>query len=393
MGCRFSCFIVGSRLFAFALVASLLAFAVLASAMNVKRAYAADDLWYVGEGASQNTYVKYQIQEFYTADRQPFIMTIYFKEKDADGNWIAPTWVEYNNHVYEGTLKLGSNLARLAGGDGVPSEMNPFLGGYDRSLQWLEAFTPQEQPKSLDDSSWGKPACSGCEEIKPMGKEAVDVPAGTYNTTLVGWNMGQVENKIWIVNEFPYPVKAQTYGNATTGVPPTQFMFDLVETGTGEPVIKSTSDIPKSPLEKQTGSGNYWIRLDWDSDISSNTETSFGITFTDKTHFPLQDVQYDLTVQDANGKVVQLKNKKTDVTGIDTVLVRFNGTGPATISVKINTVEGQAIGQIESADFSVVVVPEFSPSAAIVAAVLISVVVLVARTRLASLFGDKNSPL
>jgi len=382
---------MASRFFAFALVASLV-FAALAAAMNI-RAYAADDLWYIGEGVSQNMYVKYQIQEFYTADRQPFMMTIYFKEKDPDGNWIAPTWVEYNDHVYEGTLKLGSNLARLAGGDGVPSEMNQFLGGYDRSLQWLEAFTQQEQPKSLGASSWGKPACSGCDEIKPIGKEAVTVPAGTYNTTLVGWNMRQVENKLWIANEFPYPVKAQTYGNATTGVPPTQFMFDLIETGTGEPVIKIASDIPKSPLERQTDSGNYWIRLDWDSDISSNAETAFGITFTDKTHFPLQDVQYDLTVQDTDGKVVHLKNKKTDVTGIDTVPVRFNGTGPAMISVKIDTVEGQAIKQTESADFNVVVVPEFPVSTAIVAAVLISMVILVARAKWTHLLDGKNSPL
>jgi hypothetical protein len=384
------------RFFAFALAALALTFAVLATAMNAKSAYAADDRWYVGEGAKQDTYVKYQIQEFYTADRQPFMMTIYFKEKDADGMWVAPTWIEYDNHVYKGTLKLGSNLARLAGGSGIPGEMNQFLSGYERSLQWLEAFTPQEQPKSLSDPSWGKPACAGCEEIKPLGKESVTVPAGTYDTTVVGWHSGQVDNKIWILNEFPYPVKAQTYANVTTGEPATLFKFDLMETGNGEPqIMTGTDEAPKSPIERQTTSGNYLIKLEWDSDIRPNAETSFGITFTDKTHFPLQDVDYDLTIKDVDGKVIeQLKNKKTDVAGIDAIPVKFNSSGPATISIKINSIEGKTTGQvIESADFGVVVVPEFPVSAAIVAAVVISLAVMITRVRGTGWFGAKDTSL
>jgi hypothetical protein len=384
------------RFSAFVLVASLLAFAVLATAMNAQSAYAADDLWYIGEGVRQNMYVKYQIYDFDAADSRPFMMTIYFKEKDSDGKWVAPTWIEYDNHVYKGTLKLGSNLARLAGGSGIPSEMNQFLGEYDRSLQWLEAFTPQEQPKSLNDPSWGVPACNGCEEIKPLGKEPVTVPAGTYDTTLVGWHMGQVDNKIWILNEFPYPVKAQTYVNVTAGTPPTLFKFDLIETGIGEPPIEAGIDeTPKSPIEKQTTSGNYLIKLEWESDIRPSTETSFGITFTGKNHFPLQDVDYDLTIKDTTGKVIaQLKNKTTDVAGIDAIPVKFNDSGPATISVKINSIEGQTTGRfIESADFGIVVVPEFPVSTALVAAVVVGAVVIMMRTRVTGGFGGKNTLL
>jgi hypothetical protein len=248
----------------------------------------------------------------------------------------------------------------------------------------------------LNDRSWGIPACAGCEEIKPLGKESVTVPAGTYDTTVVGWHMGQVDNKIWILNEFPYPVKAQTYVNVTTGSPPTLFKFDLMETGNGEPPVKAgTDEASKSPIERQTTSGNYWVKLEWDSDIRPNADTSFGITFTDKTHFPLQDVDYDLTIKDADGKVIeQLKNKKTDVAGIDAVPVKFNSSGPATISVKINSIEGKSTGQAgESADFGVVVVPEFPVSAAIVAAAVIALVVMMTRARGTGWFGGKNTPL
>ena len=65
----------------------------IATNFKVKNAYAADNNWYVGEGAKKGMYVKYNLRELDTNNGRPFDMTIYFKEKDDKGNWIAPVFV------------------------------------------------------------------------------------------------------------------------------------------------------------------------------------------------------------------------------------------------------------------------------------------------------------
>ena len=47
----------------------------------------------------------------------------------------------------------------------------------------------------------------------------------------------------------PFPVKAQTYADVTTGNPPIQYAYELKATGTGQPPIPKTQlEIPKPPL-------------------------------------------------------------------------------------------------------------------------------------------------
>ena len=45
----------------------------------------------------------------------------------------------------------------------------------------------------------------------------------------------RVDNNIWIAPNLPYPVKAQTFADVTSGIPPIQYAFDLQATGQGQP--------------------------------------------------------------------------------------------------------------------------------------------------------------
>ena len=359
------------------------AFLSISGITLVAYAQADDDIWFVGEGAKPDMYVKYRIQEYDTNNGQPYDMTIYFQEQQ-DGDWIAPTFVEDQGKVVQGTLKLGNNLAPISGGADIPQEMNVYIGGYRGSLQWLEAFTPQEKPKSLTQTSWGKLACIGCADLKPMGQATVTVPAGTYDTTVVGWDRGQKQHRIWVLNEFPYPVKAETYADVTSGQPPILFKFELLETGTGKPTPpESKEEIPTPPLTKTTGRGSYEVQVDWDpASIEPGQEVNFGLSFFDSTGFPLERVNYDFTITDTNGNVVEeLKNQNAD-DGTAQHQITFENAGAASITVKINAVSGATTGNfVEQAEFNIVVVPEFPVSAAIVAGTVVGLVVLVRRVK------------
>ncbi|HKG87834.1 MAG TPA: hypothetical protein VKA95_05870, partial [Nitrososphaeraceae archaeon] len=95
-----------------------------------KNAYAADNNWYVGEGVKQNMYVKYNIRELDTNNGRPFEMTIWFKEKDDKGNWIAPVFVVDEGKVISGTFRLSALDLTALGTSDIPTEMREYRSAY-----------------------------------------------------------------------------------------------------------------------------------------------------------------------------------------------------------------------------------------------------------------------
>jgi hypothetical protein len=369
----------------FALVTSILLLGTL-SMMN--NAYAQTPVWYPGEGVRQDMYVKYRIEHYDFNQRQPYVMTLYFQQQDQDGNWIVPAYVETNGGVLQGTLKLSDTMSPLLGGE-VPQEMRQFISGYQSSLTWLDAFTTVSAPLSLTAGSWGKIASIGGSEVKPTGTQQVTFEgaqslcgASSCDATLVSWHKG-VDSNVWVVNEFPFPVKAETFADVTTPPAPIQYRFELLETGSGQPAAPTgTAQTSGPPLERTTTDGSH-LTLTWDPvDIQPNSTVNFGLDMRDANNSPLQNVAYDFIVKDANGQTLQEFNDQLSQSGTATHPVTFNSTGPKTITVTINSVASRAAAQIiQATDFNIAVVPEFPVSAVIISAALIGLVVVIMRAK------------
>lgn len=386
---------MASRFLASAVAIMLLGVAFAAPVL-LGKAYAANT-WYVGQGAKQNMYVKYTVQEYDTNQDRPFEMVIYFASQTSDGKWIAPTYVIDQGKVIQANLTLGANLSVLrTGNDNIPSDMNIYLGAYARTLQWLSAFSPQSQPQSLTALSWGKIACIGCGTLDPGGSEKVTVQAGTYDTTVLVNHRGQHDSKLWVNTEMPYPVKALAYADVTQGQPPIQFAFELLDVGTGKPTPPaSTSFVPQPPLSLTTQAGDYKITLDWSpAELQPGTPATFTVHFANVAGAPVSRVNYEFTVKDDKKNTIQdIKDQNSDTSGVGSQQVKFNNTGSYQVTVTINGVAGVPTGEfIEAATFGIVVVPEFPVSIALFLAAIVGVVAVVSRTGFAgSLFG-RNMP-
>jgi hypothetical protein len=378
---------MGSRFLTFTLLTSVLVLGTL-NMMNSAFAQATPE-WYPGEGVKQGMYVKYRIQDYDTNEQQPFTLTLYFQQQDQDGNWIVPAYVEENGRVLQGTLKLSESMSPLAGGE-VPQEMSDFVGGYQNSLLWLDAASSKFEPLSLTAGSWGKIAAIGGQEVKPAGSEQVQFAgaqslcgAPTCDATRITWRKG-VDSNVWVVNEFPFPVKAQTYADVTTPPQPIQYAFELLETGSGQPPAPTgTGQAPQPPLDRTTNDGSHII-LTWNPvDIQSNSTVNFGLEFRDANNSPLPNVAYDFTVKDANGQTIQQLNDQLAQSGTNTHQVTFNSTGPKTVTVTMNAVGSRPTGNIiQTTDFNIAVVPEFPIStAALVSAALLAFVVAIMRAK------------
>ncbi|HJU35145.1 MAG TPA: hypothetical protein VJ695_08495 [Nitrososphaera sp.] len=361
---------MGYNFLSFALVVSVLVFGSLIM-MNNSAFAQTTPVWYPGEGVRQDMYVKYRIEHYDFNERQPFDMTLYFQQQDQDGNWIVPTYVEANGRVLQGTLKLSDTMSPLLGGE-VPQEMREFIAAYQGSLTWLDAFSTLSEPLSLTAGSWGKIASIGGSEVKPAGTQQVTFAgaqslcgAPSCDATLVTWHKG-VDSNVWVVNEFPFPVKAETYADVTTPPQPIQYKFELLATGSGQPPAPTaTGQVPQPPLDRTTTDGSHVI-LTWDPvDIQPNQAVNFGIEFRDANNAPLNQVSYDFMAKDASGPIIQQFTNQYAQTGTSSQQVTFNSPGPKTILITMNAVGSRPVGQlIESTDFNIVVAGANATSAA-----------------------------
>jgi hypothetical protein len=341
------------------IVTALISFLLLLSSIpgGIPANAQQNDMWYVGKGARENTYYTYKIQDHDTNQGQPFTMTIYFKDFNETGNyWIAPVFVVDRGKVINGTFHLSDLDLTALGSSDIPTEMSPYRSAYANTLQWLESFVPKPG-QSLTAVNWGKIGSIGGSPVNPGGSAKVTVPAGTYDTTVIAYHKG-VDNRIWVNPDLPYPVKAETYADVTTGNPPIQYVYDLQATGQGQPPTPETQiEIPRPPLEIQTARGTYIIQLLWDPEvIVAKQPAEFGILFSDAGGGIVEGVRYGFKVSDSDGKVIEdLRNQRADDgTGIQQLT--FESDGPKNVEVTVEAVSGNPMGEfVESSEFGIVV--------------------------------------
>ena len=325
-----------------------------------------NDMWYLGKGAKENTYYTYKIQDHDTNQGQPFTMTVFFKDFNETGKyWIAPVFVVDKGKVLNGTFHLSDLDLTALGSSVIPKEMSPYRSAYANTLQWLESFVPRPG-QSLSAVNWGKIGSIGGSPVNPGGAAKVTVPAGTYDTTVITYHKG-VDNRIWVNSDLPYPVKAETYADVTTGNPPIQYVYDLQATGQGQPPApESQIEIPKPPLEIQTARGTYILQLLWDPEvIVAGQPVEFGILFSDAAGGIVDRVRYGFKVTEPDGTVLEdLKNQRADDgTGIQEYT--FESDGPKDVEVTVDVVGGTPMGEfVESSKFGIVVQPPSGTAAA-----------------------------
>jgi hypothetical protein len=337
----------------------LLSTVLLISQSNLNSAVGqGNDLWYVGDGAKKDMYVTYKVQDQDTNGGRPFDMTIYFKDYNDTGKyWNAPAFIVDEGRVINGTLHLSDLDLTALGSSQIPPEMSKYRSAYSNSLKWLSSFVAKPG-QSLSAQYWGKIASIGGSPIAPSGKATITTPAGIFDTTVILWHKG-VDNHIWIKDGFPYPIKAQTFADVTTGNPPTQFAFELLGTGQGQPKQpESKEEIPVPPLEQRTERGTYIISLTWEPiAIKTGNNTKFGIIFYDDRKNLVTDVGYNFAVVDTNTQqLIYGKDNQLAPDGTAIQNVMFQKPGPATVKVLITTAgSGAPSNFVETGQFDLVV--------------------------------------
>ncbi|AFS80383.1 hypothetical protein NKOR_02425 [Candidatus Nitrosopumilus koreensis AR1] len=281
--------------------------------------------WYVGEGLKKGDYFSYKMCHVDYKECAQFELDMWIKgdrQVGSETKWLAEVVVYDGNKVIVGEMELGKIAPEPTGGS---ESLGVYRGAFKSSIAWLSAFATADGsaggkgPKAFSAASWGKIGNIGGEQVLPLALETVTVPSGTWDTVLIGWKTGGYSSKVWIVDEFPFPVKALTLTHVSEGIPPTEYKFELLdykENVTSSPFegIVSTADIFQaqgcetdfertSSVKKPTKNFSYQVRAFYGpEDPVQGCEMQWLIEFISKyddTEY-LNQVQFDVLVVDDN---------------------------------------------------------------------------------------------
>ena len=283
--------------------------------------------WFAGEGLKKGDYFSYSMCHVDYKECVEFGMDIWIKgdiQVGTETKWLSEVVVYDGNKVVKGEMEMGKIAPEPTGGT---ESLGVYRGAFKSSISWLSAFATSDGssggkgPKDFSAASWGKIGNIGGQQVVPMAIETVTVPAGTWETVQVGWKTGGAVSKVWIVDDFPFPIKAKTFTHVSEGIPPPEYVFSLLEYR--ENVLQSPFDnvIPtvdaliakgcntnfekEVSIKKPTNNFDYQIHIFYGpEDPVQGCEIQFLIKFISKyddTEF-LNQVQYDFLVVDDNLK-------------------------------------------------------------------------------------------
>ena len=191
--------------------------------------------WYVGEGLKQGDFFSYSMCHVDYKECAEFELDMWIKgdiKVGTETKWLAEVVVYDGNKVVSGEMELGKIAPEPTGGS---ENLGVYRGAFKSSVVWLSAFVTSDGssggkgPKEFGDVSWGKIGNIGGEQVMPSGIETITVPAGTWETVLISWKTGGSHSNVWIVDDFPFPIKAFTLTHVSEGIPPPEYKFKLLD--------------------------------------------------------------------------------------------------------------------------------------------------------------------
>ena len=285
--------------------------------------------WYVGEGLKTGDRFEYSLCHVEYKECKPLVLDFWVKGDIVEGTetkWLVETVVYDGNDIIKGQVHLGKVAPEPTGGS---SELRLYASVFKSSIVWLSAFATSyggeggEGPKQFSDISWGKIANIGGQQVKPTLIGSVNTREGVIpDAVQITWRTGGYTSEIWIVDGFPFPVKASTWTHVSEGIPPQEYKFELLDYEddvTKDPYadIVSTESVKKglncseiydrTTIKKTSSGSSYLIDLKYGpSEIKFGCDIDWIINFRspyDETDF-LYQVQYDIWVEDPTSKKI-----------------------------------------------------------------------------------------
>jgi hypothetical protein len=281
--------------------------------------------WWLGENLKKGDLFSYELCFVFYKDCTKFRLDLWIEgdiQVGTESKWLAQVVVYDGPYVITGNMELGKIAPEPTGGS---KELGPYRSALKSSVIWLSSFANADTPKEFNKPSWGKIANIGGQQIIPTEMQTITVPEGTFETARISWRTGGQDSNVWVLDDFPFPIKAYTFVHVSSGIPPTEYEFQLLDYKENVLVNPFTGIVPKLPgvgqegcvqnyelvsLKKPTSNFGYIMDVKYgpsEPEVGCNIEWFIG--FKNKfseTEF-LSQVQYDILVVDNNFSIPPLR--------------------------------------------------------------------------------------
>jgi len=226
-------------------------FAFLLVAPVILQSAHATDTWYPGKGLKQGDYYSYNVCFTDWHNCAQLQMNFWVKNETSDGSGWNVVFVAVDGSIVQkGIMTIGKITPDPTSFD---PNISDYTAVYRSTVSWLDAFATKNSPKAFDVPAWGRTGSVGGQSVGPVGQDKITVGAGTFNTQVIGWHKGNVDNKIWIDTNIAFPVKAIVFVDVTTGTPPPDYTLELLQSGNSqtEPVFLQVSSTTTAGVNSQ----------------------------------------------------------------------------------------------------------------------------------------------
>ena len=258
--------------------------------------------WYLGEGLKTGDYFEYSLCEIDLNDCAPIKLKMWIKGSiphESETLWDAKVAIFDGNKIIIGSMGLGEISPEPITFD---DDLFHYAIAFKSSLAWIGAFATGNEdrihgPQEFKSPAWGKIGAIGGAQLIPIEEETIFLAGGPIDTIVVGWYSGDW-NKIWLVDGFPFPVKALTYTWITTGVPPVMHQYTLLD------YKENVMDDPFADLEETKPKAElYGCDNDFSGHVGKHVNTntnSILIQYNYAPEFPMEGCDIDWRINFMN---------------------------------------------------------------------------------------------
>jgi len=262
-----------------------------------------DGSWYVGEGLKQGDYFEYSFCELDLNECAPIKLKMWIKGEishKTEALWDTRVVIYDGNKIIKGSMGLGKISSEPIT---VDNELFDYAMAFKSSIVWLSGCASGFEdnrilgPKEFREVAWCRIAAIGGAQLIPIRAETITIPAGTVDAVVVGWSSGS-KNEIWIVDDFPFPVKALTFAWVTTGRSPIMHEYTLLDYKENESLDEFEKIIPTPPDPKKIGCPTNFYEYE-SGRISTNT-FSMMIQYNYSPKYPMEGCDIDWKINFMN---------------------------------------------------------------------------------------------
>jgi len=184
--------------------------------------------WGIGENLQVGDYFSYRLCHKDYQECLEFEIDFWI-EKENEEKWTGLVLVVDGNRILLDEIEIKNSKIISSS---LSSKSKSYLELFNNSVLALSRFATTNNedgavgPKSFSEESWGRYAKISGAQVIPTAIENVTVKGGTFESVLITFSPFSITNKVWVVDEFPFPVKADVWSEVDT--PIQEYKFELL---------------------------------------------------------------------------------------------------------------------------------------------------------------------